>query len=88
MAIISVVTFRIMYLLGINKTDPTSVDLHEAFNAAANGLSDKSSADSQNAAVKTSIWPILTFLGFIFATPYLIMKLIGQVSTTAIEECK
>lgn len=35
-----------------------------------------------------SAWPIMVFLGFIFAGPYLIMKLIGSVSTAAIEECK
>lgn len=77
-----------MYLLGVNKTDPSAVDLHEAFTAAAKGLSDSNTNDAENQRTKTSIWPILTFLGFIFATPYLIMKLIGQVSTTAVEECR
>lgn len=76
-----------MYLLGLRKTDPSSANLHEAFNEAANSLAGRCPADPQNPIPKTSIWPILTFLGFIFATPYLIMKLIGQVSTTAIEEC-
>lgn len=35
-----------------------------------------------------SSWPIMMFLGFIFTAPYLIMKLIGSVSSAAVEECK
>lgn len=35
-----------------------------------------------------SAWPVFVFLGFIFTAPYLIMKLLGSVSTAAIEECE
>lgn len=60
---------------------------NEIFSAAI-ATNDAQPSDGTNKAKKVSVWPILTFLGFIFATPYFIMKLIGQVSTTAIEECK
>lgn len=58
---------------------------NEIFSAAATGAQVAGDGEKPK---KVSAWPIITFLGLIFATPYLIMKLIGQVSTTAIEECK
>lgn len=69
-------------MIGIRKENPASVHFNEAFAAAA-GIQGSPNAPRPSA----SAWPILTFLGLIFATPYLIMKLIGQVSLTAIEEC-
>lgn len=76
-------------MLGLRKVDPSTERFNEIFSAAASGgaaISAPTTADGQ--PKKVSAWPIITFLGLIFATPYLIMKLIGQVSTTAIEQCK
>lgn len=74
-------------MMGLRKVDPSTERFNEIFSAAAgSGALPASAADGQ--PKKVSAWPIITFLGLIFATPYLIMKLIGQVSTTAIEECK
>lgn len=79
--------FRLLYMMGLRKVDPSTERFNEIFSAAANGSAAiPSPADGQ--PKKVSAWPIITFLGLIFATPYLIMKLIGQVSTTAIEQCK
>lgn len=66
--------------------DPSSIALSEAFAAASQGLP----AALPDLAIKggKSSWPVLAFLGFIFSAPYLIMKLIGSVSQTALEECK
>lgn len=72
--------------MGFSKVDPSTERFNEIFSAAATGTQLPSPADGK--PKRASAWPILTFLGLIFATPYLIMKLIGQVSTTAIEECK
>lgn len=74
--------FRLLYLIGLSKEHPSTAYFNESFTTATN-----EAINSQEKA-HTSAWPILTFLGLIFATPYLIMKLIGQVSTTAIEECE
>lgn len=71
----------------MSKVDPSTVRFNEIFSAAATGAQTQNDSNI-NPQKKVSAWPILTFLGLIFATPYLIMKLIGQVSTTAIEECK
>lgn len=77
---------RLLYLMGLSKADPSTVWFNEIFSAAAAGT--QLPAVEGERPKKVSAWPILTFLSLIFATPYLIMKLIGQVSTTAIEECK
>lgn len=75
-------------MLGVAKSDPTTVGFNDIFFAAANGMTGQTSDNADDSQKKPTVWPILTFLGFIFVTPYLIMKLIGQVSTAAIEECK
>lgn len=79
---------KALYLLGMTKTDPATLKMNEIFAAAAvtGGVANEN-GENVNGQKRASVWPILTFLGFIFATPYLIMKLIGQVSTAAIEEC-
>lgn len=75
-------------MFGVSKLDPSTVAFNDIFFAAANGMAGQSADKFDEAQKKPSVWPILTFLSFIFVTPYLIMKLIGQVSTAAIEECK
>lgn len=75
-------------MLGVSKSDPTTVGFNDIFFAAANGMTGQTPDNFDDSQKKPSVWPILTFLSFIFVTPYLIMKLIGQVSTAAIEECK
>lgn len=75
-------------MLGVSKADPTTVGFNEIFFAAASGMTGQTPENFDDTQKKPSVWPILTFLSFIFVTPYLIMKLIGQVSTAAIEECK
>lgn len=75
-------------MLGMSKADPSTVGFNDIFFAAANGMTGQTPDNFDDAQKKPSVWPILTFLSFIFVTPYLIMKLIGQVSTAAIEECK
>lgn len=67
-------------MLGITKNDSSKVAFNEVFNAVANG----SSTDK----TKGSAWPVIAFLGFIVATPYLISKLVGHVMYTSVEECK
>lgn len=76
-------------MLGLRKVDPSTERFNEIFTAAASvGSAAISPPAADGQPKKVSAWPIITFLGLIFATPYLIMKLIGQVSTTAIEQCK
>lgn len=75
-------------MLGASKLDPSTAGFNDIFFAAANGMAAQSADNCDETQKKPSVWPILTFLSFIFVTPYLIMKLIGQVSTAAIEECK
>lgn len=75
-------------MFGLTKTDPATIGFNAIFSAASKGIEHGQNDLPNGTAKRPSFWPILTFLGFIFATPYLLMKLIGQVSTTAIEECK
>lgn len=77
-------------MLGLRKVDPSTERFNEIFSAAAAGGGNAAlaGASADGKPKKVSAWPIITFLGLIFATPYLIMKLIGQVSTTAIEQCE
>lgn len=74
---------RIMYFLKMSNVDPSTALMGEAF-AAAQGVPSPSDGPNK----KSTAWPILVFLGFIFTAPYLIMKLLGTVSTTALEESK
>lgn len=78
--------FRILYVLRLSNADPSIVAMGEAFAAAAaTGVTPAMPTDLPQSL---SAWPIFIFLGFIFTGPYLIMKLLGSVSTAAIEECK
>lgn len=61
----------------------------EAFNAAAQsggGLGDVLAAAAPTGRV--SAWPMIAFLSFIFATPYLIMKMVGRPDTSKMEQAK
>lgn len=71
--------FRILYTLRISNIDPSSAILQEAY-AAAEGTEMPPRNNSSLA--------VLAFLSFIMIGPYLLMKLIGTVSNTAIEETK
>lgn len=75
-------------MVGASKLDPSTAAFNDIFFAAATGMTGSSADTFDDTPKKPSVWPILTFLSFIFVTPYLIMKLIGQVSTAAIEECR
>lgn len=75
----------------MSKTDPNSTLFKEAFNVAAAG-SQNGLVDALGGAGATpgrvSAWPMIAFLSFIFATPYLIMKMVGRPDTTKMEEAK
>lgn len=82
---------KLLYMFGLRKVDPSTERFNEIFSAAASGGGSSGALPAPTAdgqPKKVSAWPIITFLGLIFATPYLIMKLIGQVSTTAIEQSR
>ncbi|KAJ6627040.1 Peroxisomal membrane protein PEX13 [Pseudolycoriella hygida] len=75
---------KILYWLRISKMDPSSLAFSEAFAAAQEELNPNMQTNER----KPSAWPVLVFLGFIFTAPYLIMKLLGTVTTSALEETK
>ncbi|KAG4066167.1 hypothetical protein HA402_014467 [Bradysia odoriphaga] len=75
---------KILYWLRISKLDPSSLAFSEAFAAAQEGLDSNVKPNER----KPSAWPVLVFLGFIFTAPYLIMKLLGTVTSSALEETK
>lgn len=68
-------------MLRLSNIDPGAKVLQEAFEAAQSG-------DSTIAPQKSSSLAVITFLAFITIGPYLLMKLLGTVSNTAIEETK
>lgn len=70
-------------MLRLSNIDPGSKVLQEAYAAAQSG---DTSLDSS--AQKSSSLAVITFLAFITVGPYLLMKLLGTVSNTAIEETK
>lgn len=80
--------FRVLFSLHMSKTDPSSMVFKEAFNAAAQtggGLGDVLAAAPTG---RVSAWPMIAFLSFIFATPYLIMKMVGRPDTSKMEQAK
>lgn len=73
---------KILYMLRISNIDPGSKVLTEAFAAAEGGI-DIPSPKSSSSSIA-----VLAFLAFISIGPYLLMKLLGSVSKTAIEESR
>ncbi|CAO1332880.1 unnamed protein product [Diamesa serratosioi] len=78
---------KILYVMGISKTNPGTISLSEAFNEA------EQSRNNQffEAATKTPTsngWPIMLFIAFIFSAPYLITKLFGSVTKAAVDQTK
>lgn len=70
----------------MSKTDPSSTLFKEAFNvAAANGITAEGAIGG---AARVSAWPMVAFLSFIFATPYLIMKMVGRPNAAEPEACR
>lgn len=68
---------KVLYLLRITKTDPTTEGFRDAFKMAeANGDATGS------AQKKGSSMSVLLFLGFILSAPYLLTKLFGGVDTS------
>lgn len=78
---------RILYWLSLSNVDPSVLAMGEAFAAAA-ARGEAMPAMPTDMPKGVSAWPIMVFLGFIFTGPYLIMKLIGSVTTASLEECK
>lgn len=78
---------KILYWLRISNLDPSSRAFKEAFAAA---LKQSSTAKPGPTLPNkgASPWPVLAFISFIFTAPYLIMKLIGTVSETVLEETR
>ncbi|XP_063696348.1 peroxisomal membrane protein PEX13-like [Culicoides brevitarsis] len=70
---------KVLYMLRLSNIDPGSKALQEAYIAAQSG---------EMSPQKSSSLAVITFLGFITIGPYLLMKLLGTVSNTAIEETK
>lgn len=72
---------KILFALKITQTDPGPRVLTEAFAAAESGSKLPERKQKSSMAV-------LAFLAFIMTAPYLLMKLIGSVSNTALEETR
>lgn len=53
--------------------------------AAANGITAEGAIGG---AARVSAWPMVAFLSFIFATPYLIMKMVGRPNAAEPEACR
>ena len=78
---------RILYVLGVSKTNPTTINLSEAFNEAEQSKTNQffeAATKSQN----SNGWPMMLFVAFIFSAPYLIMKLFGSVTNAAVDQTK
>lgn len=75
---------RILFFLKLTNVDPSIITMGEAF-ASAQGPTPGIPVGALPKGI--SSWPVMMFLGFIFTAPYLIMKLIGSVSSAAVEEC-
>lgn len=70
-------------MLKISNIDPGSKVLAEAFAAAEGGASSDIPSPKSSSSIA-----VLAFLAFISIGPYLLMKLVGNVSKTAIEETR
>uniref|UniRef100_A0A336MUK7 Peroxisomal membrane protein PEX13 n=1 Tax=Culicoides sonorensis TaxID=179676 RepID=A0A336MUK7_CULSO len=71
---------KLMYMLRLSNIDPGAQVLQEAFEAAKAGPTEIPQKNSSIA--------VIAFLAFISIGPYLLMKLLGNVSNAAIEETK
>lgn len=64
----------------------------EAFNVAEANTQNGGLGDVFGGAAaapgRVSAWPMIAFLSFIFATPYLIMKMVGRPDTAKLDEGK
>lgn len=68
---------KVLYLLRITKTDPTTESFKEAFKMAETNGANQPGAHQK----RGSSMSVLLFLGFILSAPYLLMKLFGGVDT-------
>ncbi|ODN03558.1 Peroxisomal membrane protein PEX13 [Orchesella cincta] len=74
---------RIMYLIGISKIKPETIE--SLWSEVAENLSGTPEdvqdifLSGEGETAKGSSWPILMFLGFIFAGPYLMWKLLNSL---------
>lgn len=78
---------KLLYLMKLSNVDPSSMAFKEAFAAAAathNGVPGQFDPSIK----RQSPWPVVAFLGFIFTVPYLIMKLLGSLTNSAVEESR
>jgi len=72
---------RILYLVGISKIKPEQIESLWNTLSSQNGELDPSEWENElKPGSKPSSWPILMFLGFIFAGPYLMWKLIRSLN--------
>lgn len=73
---------KLLYMCGLTKENPsTAINLNEAFKDAEKvNTTDFFDSTSQNTS---SGLPMVLFVAFIFAAPYLIMKLFGSLMNTA-----
>lgn len=69
---------RILYLIGISKIKPETVE--SLWSEAAERLQEGFGEFPLEDVPKPSSWPILMFLGFIFAGPYLMWKLVKSLN--------
>lgn len=69
---------KVLYLLRITKTDPTTESFKEAFQMAETNGGGNPSGSGQK---RGSSMSVVLFLGFILSAPYLLMKLFGGAET-------
>lgn len=80
---------KLLYWLRLSNIDPSSVMFKEAFAAAESATFSINSMDGTTTQPKgQSPWPVIVFLSFIFTAPYLVMKLLGNLTSTALAETK
>lgn len=78
---------RILYVLGISKSNPTTTNLNEAFSEAEQCKTNQF-FDAATKTQNSNGWPIILFAAFIFSAPYLIMKLFGSVTKASVDQTK
>ncbi|XP_055378209.1 peroxisomal membrane protein PEX13 [Condylostylus longicornis] len=78
---------KLLYWMKISNIDPSSQIFKEAFEAAKNETLENN-IDAGNKGKKQSPWPVVIFLGFIFTAPYIVMKLLGNLTSSVLQETK